>query len=53
MDVDPKGYLTTLKIVTQTNTKHPPGWIAAVRLKELAGNIQTARQSIQRGCDAR
>ncbi|OIW15538.1 hypothetical protein TanjilG_16144 [Lupinus angustifolius] len=71
-NVDPKGYLTTLKSmkitsdaeisdikkarlllksVTQTNPKHPPGWIAAARLEELAGKIQAARQLIQRGCE--
>ncbi|KAJ9170974.1 hypothetical protein P3X46_019031 [Hevea brasiliensis] len=38
-----------LKSVTQTNPKHPPGWIAAARLEEVAGKIQAARQLIQRG----
>ncbi|KAJ1410619.1 Tetratricopeptide-like helical domain superfamily [Sesbania bispinosa] len=38
-----------LKSVTQTNPKHPPGWIAAARLEELAGKLQAARQLIQRG----
>ncbi|RVX20239.1 Protein STABILIZED 1 [Vitis vinifera] len=33
-----------LKSVTQTNPKHPPGWIAAARLEEVAGKIQAARQ---------
>ena len=36
-----------LKSVTQTNPKHPPGWIAAARLEELAGKLQVARQLIQ------
>ncbi|KAM7271925.1 hypothetical protein ACFE04_031139 [Oxalis oulophora] len=40
-----------LKSVTQTNPKHPPGWIAAARLEEVAGKIQVARQLIQRGCE--
>ncbi|XP_054786548.1 protein STABILIZED1-like isoform X2 [Prosopis cineraria] len=40
-----------LKSVTQTNPKHPPGWIAAARLEEVAGKIQAARQLIQRGCE--
>ncbi|GMJ13055.1 STARIK 1, EMBRYO DEFECTIVE 2770, STABILIZED 1 [Hibiscus trionum] len=40
-----------LKSVTQTNPKHPPGWIAAARLEEVAGKIQTARQLIQKGCE--
>ena len=32
-----------LKSVTQSNPKHPPGWIAAARLEEVAGKIQAAR----------
>ncbi|GJM91116.1 hypothetical protein PR202_ga07460 [Eleusine coracana subsp. coracana] len=40
-----------LKSVTQTNPKHPPGWIAAARLEEIAGKLQVARQLIQRGCE--
>ncbi|XP_078440246.1 pre-mRNA splicing factor-like protein [Wolffia australiana] len=40
-----------LKSVTQTNPKHPPGWIAAARLEEVAGKVQAARQLIQRGCE--
>ncbi|KAJ4803427.1 Pre-mRNA-splicing factor 6 [Rhynchospora pubera] len=40
-----------LKSVTQTNPKHPPGWIAAARLEEVAGKIQAARELIQRGCE--
>ncbi|KAL8142470.1 hypothetical protein V2J09_015502 [Rumex salicifolius] len=40
-----------LKSVTQTNPKHPPGWIAAARLEEIAGKIQVARQLIQKGCE--
>lgn len=40
-----------LKSVTQTNPKHPPGWIAAARLEEVAGKIQAARQLIQKGCE--
>uniref|UniRef100_A0A0D9Y6D8 PRP1 splicing factor N-terminal domain-containing protein n=1 Tax=Oryza glumipatula TaxID=40148 RepID=A0A0D9Y6D8_9ORYZ len=40
-----------LKSVTQTNPKHPPGWIAAARLEEVAGKLQVARQLIQRGCE--
>ncbi|XBH58546.1 hypothetical protein VPH35_079959 [Triticum aestivum] len=38
-----------LRSVTQTNPKHPPGWIAAARLEEVAGKLQSARQLIQRG----
>ena len=33
-----------LKSVTQTNPHHPPGWIAIVRLEELAGNFSEARR---------
>lgn len=40
-----------LKSVIQTNPKHAPGWIAAARLEELAGKLQTARQLIQQGCE--
>ncbi|KAA8526399.1 hypothetical protein F0562_008398 [Nyssa sinensis] len=40
-----------LKSVTQTNPKHPPGWIAAARLEEVAGKIQAARQLIKKGCE--
>eukprot|EP00252_Welwitschia_mirabilis_P025694 TRINITY_DN8153_c0_g1_i1.p1 TRINITY_DN8153_c0_g1~~TRINITY_DN8153_c0_g1_i1.p1 ORF type:complete len:1021 (-),score=226.59 TRINITY_DN8153_c0_g1_i1:62-3124(-) len=40
-----------LKSVIQTNPKHPPGWIAAARLEEVAGKIQAARQLIQKGCE--
>ncbi|KAL6211299.1 hypothetical protein ACLB2K_016526 [Fragaria x ananassa] len=40
-----------LKSVTQTNPNHPPGWIAAARLEEVAGKIQAARQLIQKGCE--
>ncbi|KAL2457939.1 Protein STABILIZED1 [Forsythia ovata] len=40
-----------LKSVIQTNPKHPPGWIAAARLEEVAGKIQAARQLIARGCE--
>lgn len=40
-----------LKSVTQTNPKHPPGWIAAARLEEVAGKIQAARHLIQKGCE--
>ncbi|CAN6351044.1 unnamed protein product [Urochloa humidicola] len=40
-----------LKSVTQTNPKHPPSWIAAARLEEIAGKLQAARQLIQRGCE--
>ncbi|KAJ0052254.1 hypothetical protein Pint_02218 [Pistacia integerrima] len=40
-----------LKSVIQTNPKHPPGWIAAARLEEVAGKIAAARQLIQRGCE--
>lgn len=40
-----------LKSVTQTNPKHPPGWIAAARLEEVAGKIATARNLITKGCE--
>ncbi|GAB2274984.1 Protein STABILIZED1 [Dionaea muscipula] len=40
-----------LKSVIQTNPKHPPGWLAAARLEEVAGKIGVARQLIQKGCE--
>ncbi|CAL5342579.1 unnamed protein product [Camellia sinensis] len=40
-----------LKSVIQTNPKHPPGWIAAARLEEVAGKIAAARQLIKKGCE--
>ncbi|RAL41786.1 hypothetical protein DM860_008968 [Cuscuta australis] len=40
-----------LKSVTTTNPKHPPGWIAAARLEEVAGKLQVARQLIKKGCE--
>ncbi|KAL9457717.1 hypothetical protein AB3S75_006712 [Citrus x aurantiifolia] len=40
-----------LKSVTQTNPKHPPGWIAAARLEEVAGKVAAARQLIKKGCE--
>ncbi|XP_045789815.1 protein STABILIZED1-like [Trifolium pratense] len=40
-----------LKSITQTNPKHPPGWIGAARLEELAGNLKAARQFIHKGCE--
>jgi hypothetical protein len=33
-----------LKSVTHTNPHHAPGWIAIVRLEELAGNLSEARR---------
>ena len=40
-----------LESVIKTNPKHPPGWIAAARLEELAGKIVAARNVIARGCE--
>lgn len=40
-----------LKSVIQTNQKHAPGWIAAARLEEMAGHLQTAKKTIQEGCE--
>lgn len=39
-----------LKSVTSTNPNHAPGWIAAARLEENAGNFSAARQLILEGC---
>jgi len=30
--------------MTQTNPKHPLGWIVAVRLEEVTGKIRATRQ---------
>ncbi|XP_047971005.1 protein STABILIZED1-like [Salvia hispanica] len=40
-----------LKSVTQTNPKHPHGWIAAARLEEVAGKLQAAQNLIRKGCE--
>ena len=40
-----------LKSVITTNPKHAPGWIAAARLEEVTGRMQTARNTIMRGCE--
>lgn len=34
-----------------TNPHHGPGWIAAARLEEKAGKLQTARTIIAEGCE--
>uniref|UniRef100_A0A6T6AVG1 PRP1 splicing factor N-terminal domain-containing protein n=1 Tax=Compsopogon caeruleus TaxID=31354 RepID=A0A6T6AVG1_9RHOD len=39
-----------LKSVTSTNPKHAPGWIAASRLEELDGHLESARLLILEGC---
>jgi len=40
-----------LKSVITTNPKHAPGWIAAARLEEVTGHMQTARNLVMRGCE--
>jgi len=40
-----------LKSVTQTNPNHAPGWIAIVRLEELAGNLAQAKKLLQEACE--
>ena len=40
-----------LKSVITTNPNHAPGWIAAARLEEVTGRMQTARNIIMKGCD--
>ncbi|KAK9089353.1 hypothetical protein Scep_028435 [Stephania cephalantha] len=42
-----------LKSVTQTNPKHPPGWIAAARLEEVAGKFKLASPDEAKGVIAR
>eukprot|EP01135_Chromosphaera_perkinsii_P001597 Nk52_evm67s207 gene=Nk52_evmTU67s207 len=41
-----------LKSVITTNPSHGPGWVAAARLEEVAGKLQTARNIITKGCEA-
>jgi pre-mRNA-processing factor 6 len=40
-----------LTSVTSTNPRHAPGWIAAARVEEFAGNMLQARKVIRQGCD--
>jgi pre-mRNA-processing factor 6 len=39
-----------LESVTNSNPTHPPGWISAARLEQVAGKIVAARTLIMRGC---
>eukprot|EP00761_Pharyngomonas_kirbyi_P014791 gb/GECH01014821.1/.p1 GENE.gb/GECH01014821.1/~~gb/GECH01014821.1/.p1 ORF type:complete len:953 (+),score=335.53 gb/GECH01014821.1/:1-2859(+) len=39
------------KAVINTNPNHPPGWIAAARVEEIAGKMSAARNLIMKGCD--
>ncbi|KAI9826197.1 MAG: hypothetical protein M1826_006712 [Phylliscum demangeonii] len=48
---DIKRVRVLLESVIKTNPRHPPGWIAAARLEELAGRIVAARNVIARGCE--
>jgi len=41
-----------LRSVTKTNPSHAPGWIAAAKLEEGAGEIEAARSKIKEGCEA-
>ncbi|KAI9883308.1 MAG: cystathionine beta-synthase [Watsoniomyces obsoletus] len=49
---DVKRVRVLLQSVINTNPKHPPGWIAAARLEEIAGKIVAARNVIARGCES-
>lgn len=40
-----------LKSVINTNPRHAPGWIAAARLEEVAGQLAQARELIMKGCE--
>ncbi|WCJ22718.1 Pre-mRNA-processing factor 6 [Euphorbia peplus] len=48
---DIKNFRLLLKNITQTNRRHPLGWIGAARLEEVDGKIQAARHLIQKGCE--
>jgi pre-mRNA-processing factor 6 len=39
-----------LESVVKSNPTHPPGWISAARLEEVAGKIVAARNLAMRGC---
>lgn len=39
-----------LKSAYESNPLHPPAWIAAARVEELAGKVVTARNLIAKGC---
>ena len=39
-----------LKSVRDTNKTHGPGWIAAARVEEYAGDLKKARAIIREGC---
>ena len=39
-----------LKSVRDTNKSHGPGWIAAARVEEYAGDVKKARAIIREGC---
>ncbi|KAI9751792.1 MAG: hypothetical protein M1815_000922 [Lichina confinis] len=49
---DVKRVRVLLESVIKTNPKHPPGWIAAARLEEIAGRVVAARSVIARGCES-
>jgi pre-mRNA-processing factor 6 len=40
-----------LESVIKSNPTHPPGWISAARLEEIAGKIVAARNLAMRGCE--
>lgn len=40
-----------LKNVRDTNPNHPPAWIAAARLEEVTGKVQSARNLIMKGTE--
>lgn len=48
---DIKKARTLLRSVTATNPKHAPGWVAAARLEEVAGDLAAARALAAKGCD--
>lgn len=48
---DIKKARTLLRSVTATNPKHAPGWVAAARLEEVAGDLAAARALASQGCE--
>ena len=48
---DTKKARTLLRSVTATNPRHAPGWVAAARLEEVAGDLAAARALAAQGCE--
>lgn len=47
---DVKKMRSLLSVITSTNPKHAPGWMAAARLEERSGKLLDARRKIVEAC---